>query len=39
VPADAEVYVSPRYGTTDANSVVQAPPGAAADDSPTAFGS
>lgn len=37
-PTGADVYVSPRYGTTDANNVVQAPTGAVAGSSPNAFG-
>ncbi|WP_436793164.1 hypothetical protein [Actinospongicola halichondriae] len=34
VPADADVYVSPRYGTTDINNVVQSPTGARPDPTP-----
>ncbi len=38
VPADVDVYVSPRYGTIDANNVVQGPAGALPDPSPSVFG-
>ncbi len=34
VPVDADVYVSPRYGFTDVNDVVQAPSGALPDPTP-----
>ena len=37
-PTEVDVYVSPRYGTTDANNVVQGPAGALPDPSPSVFG-
>ena len=37
-PTDVDLYVSPRYGTTDANNVVQSPLGASPDPSPHVFG-